>query len=305
MKKIFTILLLSSLIINSNTSSAQSSGLTRDQQLKISGKSFKPVKHSINSNLPMIHVSKSSSSACDSLTTLFAQNNGLDGAMFNLIAHNDITLSYLYANISVDEVFNIYYKHGSYIGFENDSNAWTLAGSLNVVANGVDTPSMIPLNLNLSITAGDTIGMYFVTPGSSSVRYTDATSGNEGDVYVDNSDLAITLGSGVSWPFDFVIGPRIWNGSVLYCTGTTGINELNNSAGQIFPNPFTDQTTFHFKDDQQRIIEIYNLSGQIVKSIFADKSSVEINREDLSDGLYTYRIISEKNSVETGKLVIN
>jgi len=75
----------------------------------------------------------------------------------------------------------------------------------------------------------------------------------------------------------------------------------------IFPNPFTTQTTLTLQGSNHNpSLFIYNLLGQEVRSIpVGTNSQVTINREHLSSGMYFYKVIDENKEVlGIGKLVI-
>jgi hypothetical protein len=125
-----------------------------------------------------------------------------------------------------------------------------------------------------------------------------------GDVYTDNGDLAILQGSGVGYPFGFTIGPRVWNGTVDYCTTTIGVEELKSSQVSVYPNPFHESVSFTFPDNKDRQIEIYNSTGEMVKPISTHESEFKLLRDGLSDGVYMYRVISDREKILSGKLII-
>lgn len=303
MKKIITCIVFVGLILSCRPSFSQAIQLSRDDQAALSHTNTHRIKTG-KRNLPGVNLYKSQSPVCDSITTLFDQNNGLSGAMFDIVTHTDITINYLYTNLSSTCTLNIYYKSGTYMGYENDSTYWTLAGSVNITPNPVDTPTLIPLNLNLNVGAGDTLGFYIASTSGSYVKYTDAISGNEGDVYTDNGDVAILQGAGVSYPFDFVISTRVWNGIIDYCTLPTGLEELKKSSVSVSPNPFHEYTTFIFNNNFNRTIEIYNSSGMLLKSIPVNDKKYNFRKEEFGKGIYLYRIISDNEPAQAGRLII-
>jgi len=78
-----------------------------------------------------------------------------------------------------------------------------------------------------------------------------------------------------------------------------------------FPNPFADQLTFEFSvpDDAQVKIELYNISGEKIATVFEGKVvGGEINRQifyagELAGGLYLYRM-KTSDSVITERVMM-
>lgn len=95
-----------------------------------------------------------------------------------------------------------------------------------------------------------------------------------------------------------------------YCNDMpTGINELTDYKTEvmIYPNPFSSGTTIQLKnnDDELEYLAIYNINGQIVRTIKnINSNKAEIKREGLLSGIYFYKITSKENTVYNGKLVI-
>ncbi|MBK9526360.1 MAG: CotH kinase family protein [Bacteroidetes bacterium] len=94
--------------------------------------------------------------------------------------------------------------------------------------------------------------------------------------------------------------------------GIIGIEELkNNTSLYIFPNPFTDYTTFVFglKRNEKVNLEIYDLAGQLIKPIIneeiqAGEHIVRFDGSLLSPGIYIYRFRTSSHS-QTGRLIVN
>jgi N-acetylneuraminic acid mutarotase len=90
---------------------------------------------------------------------------------------------------------------------------------------------------------------------------------------------------------------------------TTGIEELSNNKINIdfFPNPFTDKTTLTITGNPQNtVLNIFNIQGQKVKSLFiGNATEMVIDRDDLSEGIYFYELIdSNSKPIATGKMVV-
>ena len=243
------------------------------------------------------------SSACDTIMTLYASNNGLSGVMFDVVAHMDMTVVGLTGNMTGTGDIAIFYRHGSHLGQENDSTQWTLAGSSPITPNPSDTPTPIPITLNLDVLTGDTLGLYVASLTGLFMRYTDAVTGVEGDVYCDNGDAAILQGSGVDYPFGFTIGPRIWNGTVDYCDVATGIHPAEWAGVSLYPNPLHDATRFTFNHPTDRTLELFDCNGKRIRLENMTGNTYELQRKNLSNGLYFFRIVSD-NEIYSGRLIV-
>lgn len=88
---------------------------------------------------------------------------------------------------------------------------------------------------------------------------------------------------------------------------TTGIEEQNAAAVSVYPNPFSDQTTFVLSDkvSGNYSFELYDMMGKKVM----DKQGItgttfQVSRNGLSDGCYFYRIRSSEILIGKGKLMV-
>lgn len=155
----------------------------------------------------------------ESLTTTFAAGNGQNGNMFNINVLDDIVINdfdvHQYANQTGD--FEVYYKTGTYNGFETNAGAWTLVGTAtNITSNGTGNPTPLNLNLGLQLNAGTYA--FYVTGTNTSVHYTNGTNTN--NIYAQNAEIEFFEGVGKSYPFGSTFSPRIWNGTIHYQVGS-------------------------------------------------------------------------------------
>ncbi len=73
------------------------------------------------------------------------------------------------------------------------------------------------------------------------------------------------------------------------------------------PNPFNSETIFSFNTTiDSGKIEIYNLNGKKIVSLnlLKGKSTISLNAEQFSNGIYIAKLISQNNIIATRKLVI-
>src|SRR5690606_29176089 len=158
------------------------------------------------------------------ITTFFGGGNQFAGNMFDVTASggDDVLIEGFDINMDPGSgLISVYYKSGSYVGFESNAGAWTLLGSETVNSAGTNNPT--PLNVGgLVIPAGETYGIY--------VTSTDYTSNNFAMNYTngDNvfSDAYVTIQTGVGKGNPDFTGTtfqsRSWNGTIYYCAGEGG-----------------------------------------------------------------------------------
>jgi Metallo-peptidase family M12 len=171
-----------------------------------------PVPASIASGAPI-----NSQQAPDKLTTTFAGGNGQAGNMVEIVASQNIVVTALdihtYSTQSV-HVF-VYMKKGTYVGFEQNSDAWTAIADTWVEGKGSPNPTKIPAKdvIPVPITAGETYSFY-ITLTESSIRYTN------GAIAARDGAITFVRSSGNKYPFGASYPNRIWNGILYYTQGT-------------------------------------------------------------------------------------
>ena len=117
-------------------------------------------------------------------------------------------------------------------------------------------PTFIPIAMNITMNAGDTVAFYVTNTngGSSGLKYTNGVG--SGTLYIDNGALKIFEGNGITYPFNSLFADRVWNGTINYCTNTTGINNLKNNNITIYPNPASDYLKFTFENNNLKTLII-------------------------------------------------
>ncbi|MFC1734362.1 right-handed parallel beta-helix repeat-containing protein, partial [candidate division KSB1 bacterium] len=152
----------------------------------------------------------------DSITTIFAQNNGSTGNMFDITTTNTITIDSFYINGDNSALMEVWYRVGTYVGHTSSNTGWIKLGDYTVTTAGVDQPTHLPIG-GLTIPANQTYGIY-VTYVSGSINYTNGTGTNQ--IYTD-ANMTITCGHGGSY-FNLTNTPRVWNGTIFYRVGSGG-----------------------------------------------------------------------------------
>ena len=88
--------------------------------------------------------------------------------------------------------------------------------------------------------------------------------------------------------------------------GLTKIEE-DISGFELFPNPFTDNTTlrFHNPNKEKFSLIITSVSGQIVRTIQNIRTDqITVDRKNLANGVYIFHLSKNLTPISTGKLII-
>src|SRR5436190_17302370 len=138
--------------------------------------------------------------------------------MFNITSLQTVTITLFDGHIATaTQDWTIYYRPGTFIGFETDSSTWTNLGTaVGVVAAGTGIPTPIPVMFSVTIPAGQTYGFY-VTTHSGTAAYTNGTTLDA--VFVQDANIQVREGKGNAYPFGGNFSPRVWNGNVYYTSG--------------------------------------------------------------------------------------
>lgn len=298
------LLLITSLFVSTNIYAQSNTTNIDELNANVINNITYPQKHQVNKTQPKV---ASIASGCDSITTTYSSNNGLAGAIFDVIADSNLVINGIYTNLSVASgVFEIYYKYGSRVFYLQDPTAWTLLGNASVVSAGIDMPTFIPIAMNITMNAGDTVAFYVTntTGGSSGLKYTNGVG--SGTLYIDNGALKIFEGNGITYPFGNLFADRVWNGTINYCTNTTGVNNLKNNNITIYPNPANNYLKFTFENNIPKTLIINSFEGKKVFEVHDINTSEYIfKRNGLAKGIYLYQIYSNDIEVAKGKLILN
>ncbi|HCS18982.1 MAG TPA: hypothetical protein DIW47_00210 [Bacteroidetes bacterium] len=186
-----------------------------------------------------------------SLTSTYAAGNGQSGIMFNVTALRSIILDSF--EVSMDagtHLVEVYYKQGTYQGFETNAGAWTLLGFTTVVSTQSNGGPGIYVNVGnkLSLPASSTYAFYIQLPNSTVINYTTASSLQT----FSNAEVQLTAGAGKGMNFGATFSPRLFNGALHYsyfplCESSrqavqVEVKPLPTGAGVVAGSPF--QGTF-------------------------------------------------------------
>jgi lysophospholipase L1-like esterase len=179
------------------------------------------------------------------LETTSNSNINWNGAMFDVIGIEDVIIDSFdvkIASLGTQEV-EIFYKTGSYSGFELDPTAWVFLGIDTVNVQSITDFTSVDLG-NLPVNSGDTVGVYIqMANASSNLSYQSVSS----PMVRANNELVIVTGSGVSYNQTNSYYPRDWNGKVYYHYGDRpgGECKTERSIAQVF----VSQSSFVLGDD--------------------------------------------------------
>ena len=88
----------------------------------------------------------------------------------------------------------------------------------------------------------------------------------------------------------------------LFVDACTGIDEINEAAVQIYPNPSVDVVNILSKSTMVSI-SIHNFKGQLMERMKLDKNSYQINTSSYPSGVYSIKI-ETKDSIISKRLII-
>src|SRR5205085_5100733 len=93
-----------------------------------------------------------------------------------------------------------------------------------------------------------------------------------------------------------------------YNTINTGISvpvSNINSYVKVFPNPFSESTTFYMGENLKKsMLEIFDACGKKVHEMELSTQNNEFFRGDIESGIYVYSISREGKSIDRGKLIV-
>ncbi len=144
----------------------------------------------------------------NSIQTTYTAGNGCGGgAMFDITPNFSSmgidSLIYLPTAAGVVTV-NVYFKSGTYSGFETNISAWTLHSSYTITSGGASVPTKIILTSPLNLVG--LTGLYV----NADLRYSSATA-----TFV-NADMTINCGVGLCSAFGGTNMGRTFNGTLFY-----------------------------------------------------------------------------------------
>lgn len=159
------------------------------------------------------------------LTTAVNTNGGCEGIFVDVTAKSQaVHITGLESVVVGTDDVRVFYKTGSYSGFEQTAGAWTLLQTAPVTGGSGVIQTLFPINVGAGVTipAGQTYGfLVWINNAAGStvkaIRYdasgvTDTTEDASIRIYSGMS----SCGGSVNDPFDGTSNIRAWRGSVIY-----------------------------------------------------------------------------------------
>ncbi|MCB9192184.1 MAG: T9SS type A sorting domain-containing protein [Flavobacteriales bacterium] len=167
-----------------------------------------------------------------SIPSTAVRDNQQNGVMFDIVGEEGAVIKGFLLEVDQNDTeIEIYYRTGSYAGFENSNAGWTLLGTGTGIASGVGVNAGV--ELDLPILPGQTLGFYITTTnaGTDFIGYASGTA--VGTELASNLFLTINSGVGKSYPFGTTYTPRNFVGTVLYEPVPTDIVWSDNASTGI------------------------------------------------------------------------
>jgi hypothetical protein len=99
------------------------------------------------------------------------------------------------------------------------------------------------------------------------------------------------------------LGNNIHIDDINLIDGLIGIDEHSNATVSVFPNPSAGKVHFNLPSSNSATIGIYSAVGSLVKEVSVNDNSIDINIDDLQQGIYFYRYTCGDAKPVVGKLV--
>jgi len=159
------------------------------------------------------------------LLATFAGENGSYGIMFDMKAKNDINLEGIdiHTRATSQVTVELYTRAGASSTHASHLSSWALLCSVEITGKGSYGRTSLPDHClsDLVILRDEVLGVY-VTLTTNDLRYTTEKIREVGDIYADNDDMELAIGTGIgSYPLGddtFMYPKRIFNGVMKYST---------------------------------------------------------------------------------------
>jgi hypothetical protein len=250
------------------------------------------------------------SQACDSLFSPCLGTFSRNGYYFDLEAVNDITVtgfSYLAQNPGTRDMA-VYYRQGTYFGYEGAAANWTLLGTqLNITPlTALNCPlphNAADISFNVCIPQGMVYGFYLTMSSGTGTLETHSNL-PEGSIGAQDVNVKLITGKGQFGIGDFagtLTGGLTFEGAIKYDCGctTSMMNELNKSQFSFYPNPVQSTLNFSYGNQLIKRIEVYDGWGALV--LVSDESTFDVSM--LAGGIYTAAVIQTNGSIKRVRFV--
>lgn len=89
---------------------------------------------------------------------------------------------------------------------------------------------------------------------------------------------------------------------IIFVHGAMSVEDVNENSYNVYPNPVKDVLTVSGEDMKQ--VTIYNALGQLVKTVDCNDNTVQINVNDLQNGMYFVNVINNNGEMTTSKVSV-
>ena len=89
---------------------------------------------------------------------------------------------------------------------------------------------------------------------------------------------------------------------IIFVHGAMAVEDVTETSLNVYPNPVKDVLTVAGEDMKQ--VTVYNALGQLVKSVNCNDNTVQINVNDLQNGMYFVNVISNNGVMTTTKVSV-
>lgn len=153
------------------------------------------------------------------MTPSYSFVNFISG-MFGVVAKTNIQIDTIQINSPYTGMihFEVFMIEGSFQGNEKNSAAWSLIARMQVQGGGEGRPTVIPPEAFLQeviVKRRSTVGIYVKMKYQQELRYSPVQE-SLGDIYVENSDIAILVGTGNDDHFGHFYPQRMTNVGLGY-----------------------------------------------------------------------------------------
>lgn len=143
-------------------------------------------------------------------------NNGSGGIMFDIKGKEDLTINGLEVFLnSGKKQIDIFYKKGTYKGFEEKKSAWKKLDSYSITSDGPTSPRYIPLNKFINIKANEVISLFIASPNHG-LKYSNNHKLQRINYQNNNLEIYSGIGRGSSHFESVIFADRKFTGGIYY-----------------------------------------------------------------------------------------
>jgi gliding motility-associated-like protein len=243
----------------------------------------------IQLTLILVMISYIGLSQCGPLSTPYNQNNGQDGIMFDVVALTSVEITNFDINCGGGtHDFEIYYRTGTHVGFQNNAAGWNLIATANGVNGPVNVATAIPATFSVVLCAGDVGAFYITSTGTGSIDYTNGTG--VGNVLAADANLQVLEGTGKDYPFAASFNPRNPNVTVYYNCLTMSccaVQAINATPGPCVANQYSTTGTIDVMNPPATgtlTVEDCNGNQQIINAPFTSPINFNLTGQTADGG---------------------